>query len=306
MPLIFLKCSCGHFEVFTRHRKIPGLRKEIYVAIELMEVPVTYDGKVADEHKIDLYALGGSLQGIARVLAVSSHFVVTGEYAKQFGSQGVKVYASEPKAKCFELSAIIEFAQQQQLFSGFGGALFGGIVAFVVAKASGNREEMKLLSQRLEQAIKELGNRDQQVIDRMMSTIEKMADALRPSVRNAVEPVGRECDTLTIGKKTDPYKTTIDKATRDAIWSEGDVTLTDLRDWEVVFTELDKESKTGKVRLVGDESNTRIKADVSDPAFLMPDNKYLASYAHNQVITIKAKAMLKEGELDRFYVSDAI
>ncbi|MGU5671154.1 DUF7946 domain-containing protein [Aeromonas caviae] len=58
------------------------------MAIELMEVPVTYDGKVADEHKIDLYALGGSLQGIARVLAVSSHFVVTGEYAKQFGSQG--------------------------------------------------------------------------------------------------------------------------------------------------------------------------------------------------------------------------
>lgn len=61
MPLILLKCSCGHFEVFTRHRKIPGLRKEIYVAIELMEVPVTYDGKMADEHKIDLYALGGEL-----------------------------------------------------------------------------------------------------------------------------------------------------------------------------------------------------------------------------------------------------
>lgn len=282
------------------------LNKELEVSVEFVEVPVTYDGKMADEHKIDLFSLGVSLQGVARVLAVSSNFVVTGDYAKQFGSQGVKVYASEPRAKCFELSAIIEFAQQQQLFSGFGVALFGGIISFVVAKASGNREEMKLLSQRLEQAIKELGNRDQQVIDRMMSTIERMADALRPSVRNAVEPVGRECDTLTIGRKGDPGITVVDKATRDAIWSEGDVTLTDLREWEVVFTELDKESKTGKVRLVSDESNARIKAEVSDPAFLMPDNKYLASYAHNQAVIIKAKAMLKDGDLDRLYVSDAM
>lgn len=274
--------------------------------MEMMEVPVTYDGKAAEEHKIDLYALGGSLQGVARILAVASHFVVTGEYAKQFGTQEVKVYAREPQAKCFEVSAIIEFAKQHQIFSGFGAALFGGVVSYIVAKTSGNREEMKLLSERLEQAIQELGNRDQKVIDRMLSTIERMADGLRPSVRMAVEPIGAECDTLTIGRKSDVGKTVIDKATRDAILSDDNTSITEMRDWEVVFTELDKESQTGKVRLVGDETNTRIRAEVHDPAFLLSDNSYLNSYAHDRAITIKAKALLKDGEIDRLYVSDAV
>lgn len=274
--------------------------------MQMMEVPITYDGKAAEEHKIDLYALGGSLQGVARILAVSSHFALTGEYAKHFGTQEVKVYAREPQAKCFEVSTIIEFAKQHQIFSGFGGSLFGGVVAYIVAKASGNREEMKLLSERLEQAIRELGHRDQKTIDRMLSTIERMADGLRPSVRSAVEPIGAECDTLTIGNKADSYKTVIDKATRDAILSGDNSTITDMRDWEVVFTELDKESQTGKVRLIGDESNARIRAEVNDPAFLLANNKYLESYAHDRAVTVKAKALLKDGEIDRLYVSDAI
>lgn len=274
--------------------------------MEMMEVPITYDGKAAEEHKIDLHALGSSLQGVARILAVASHFVVTGEYAKQFGAQAVKVYAKEPQAKCFEVSTIIEFVKQNQIFSGFAGVLFTSIVSYIVAKAGGNREEMKLLSERLEQAIKELGNRDQNVIDRMMSTIEKMADALRPAVRSAVEPVGEECDTLTIGHKTDRHRTVIDKATRDAILAGDSTTITDLRDWEVVFTELDKESQTGKVRIIGDETNARVRAEVNDPAFLLSDNKYLQSYAHDAVVTVKAKALLKDGEIDKLYVSDAI
>lgn len=274
-------------------------------SFEMVEVPITYDGKAAEEHKIDLFALGGSIQGVARILAVASHFVATGEYAKQFGAQAVKVYATEPQAKCFQISALIEFAQQNQLFSGLASGMVTAIVAYAVHKASGNREEMKLLSERLEQAIKELGNRDQQVIDRMMSTIEKMADALRPSVRAAVEPVGEECDTLTIGSKLDKYKAVIDKPARDAILAGDLASITDLREWEVVFTELDKESRTGKVRIIGDDTNSRIRAEVNDPAFLLSDNKYLHSFAHESTITIKAKAMLKDGEIDRLYVSDA-
>jgi len=271
----------------------------------LADMAITYDGKQADQHRLDLHALGGSLQGVARLLAVCAHFAITGEYTKQFAAHGVRVYASPPRAKCFELSAIIEFAQQQQLFSGFGGALFGGIVAFAIARASGNREDMKLLSQRLEQAIGELGHRDQRVIDRMMATIEKMADALRPSIRAAVEPIGRECDTLTLGGKGYPHRTVIDKATRDAIWADALTTLTPLQQWELVFTELDKESRTGKARLLSDDSNARIRVEVSDPAFLLPANPYLSSYAHNEPVIVMAKATLKDGELERLYVSDA-
>ncbi|MEO4029996.1 hypothetical protein [Chromobacterium vaccinii] len=274
--------------------------------MEVVDFPVTYDGRDAEMHKIDLYALGGSIQGVARILAVSAHFAVTGgEYAKQFGTHQVKVYAQEPAAKCFELGTVIEFVKQQQILSGAIGAVITGVVSYVISKASGNREEMKLLSERLEQAIKELGNRDQKVIDRMLSTIEKMADSLRPAVRSAVEPVGVECDTLTIGRKTDPCRVVIDKATRDAILADDTSRITQLNRWEVVFTELDRESSTGKVRLVSDDSNVRIRAEVNDPTFMLPDNKYLQSYARELPVIVIAKALIKDGELDRLYVSDA-
>ncbi|MBN3003340.1 hypothetical protein JW897_06270 [Chromobacterium alkanivorans] len=276
--------------------------------MEIVCLPITYDGKSAEEHKMDLFALGGSIQGVARILAVVSHFCVTGgEYAKQFGTHSVKVYAKEAEAKCFELPVLIEFAKQSQIFSGFAGSLLGVIVTYVVTKASGNREEMKLLSERLEQAIQELGNRDQKTVDRLLSTIDRMADSLRPSVRSAVEPVGVECNTLTIGHKAEKNVVVVDKPMRDAILTaDEDAQLTGIQDWEVIFTELDKEAQAGKVRIVGDDSGSRIRADVTDPAFVLPNNRYLESLAHGIPIVVKAKAIVKNGEIDRLYVSDAV
>jgi transposase-like protein len=41
-----------------------------------------------------------------------------------------------------------------------------------------------------ETAIRQLGSRDQPTIDRLLSTIETMADKLQPAVKNAIAPIG--------------------------------------------------------------------------------------------------------------------
>lgn len=270
----------------------------------IFTIPITYDGKTAAEHKMDLFALGGSLQGVARVLAVTANFAVTFEFAKTFGAQAVKVYAQEAEEQCYSVTAVIEFVKQHQILSGLGGALLTLLLQFVIARSSNNREEMKLLSARLEQAIRELGNREQAVVDRMMTTIEKLADSLRPAVRTAVQPVGEECETLSLGKRGEPTTTVIDKATRDAILADEGTSLTELRQWRVVFTELDKVTQTGKVQLADNTSEARVKVEVSDPSFAMPDNLYVASLGKDAEVLVTAKGLLRDGELERLYVSD--
>lgn len=48
----------------------------------IWQLSIRYEGGNADVHEIDLSQLGLSLQGFARVLAVSAHYVQTGKYNK--------------------------------------------------------------------------------------------------------------------------------------------------------------------------------------------------------------------------------
>ncbi len=56
----------------------------------IAELPIRYDGKDAEQHRIELHLLGESLQGVARILGVTGHFVATGQYAKQLQALDVK------------------------------------------------------------------------------------------------------------------------------------------------------------------------------------------------------------------------
>src|ERR1700730_3504358 len=81
-------------------------------------VPIRYDGLDADHHQIELYLLGESLQGIARILGVTGHFLATGTYAKQLQALDVRVYVTEPKANCYSIQAVLDFAKQYEILSG--------------------------------------------------------------------------------------------------------------------------------------------------------------------------------------------
>ncbi|WP_282812781.1 hypothetical protein [Salmonella enterica] len=89
---------------------------------------------------------------------------------------------------------------------------------------------MKALQQVLEKAIESLGNKDAGTIDKLISVIDKMAVELRPSVRQAVSPIGNTCDQISIAtnidgclvKVNEQDKAQIDKLDDDeGSWSQG-------------------------------------------------------------------------------------
>jgi hypothetical protein len=141
-------------------------------------VQIRYDGLDAERHQIELHLLGESFQGLARVLAVTGHFVATGQYAKQFPALDVKVYVDEPKANCFSIQAVIDFAKDQQLFAGFGVAAVSGIIGWLFHRASGSRAEMKAIKDSLDKANAHLaGQNNDLVVSKLFATLERMADS---------------------------------------------------------------------------------------------------------------------------------
>lgn len=259
-------------------------------------IPIRYDGGDAARHEIELHVLGESLQGMARVLAVTGNFVATGDFTKRYQAMDVRVLVKEPKANCYTLDAIITFAQQQQLFSGFAGPIVIGLVTWIFSRASGKKEEMKMLKDALDKLLAMQSDNQ----DKLHATLEKMADSLRPAVRQAVAPVGKSCTQMTVAGKY-----VVDEATAEAIRSSGDVEVGTERSWELTISELDSENSTAKVRLIDDDSR-RIKAKITDPLASTVPNPYASALAHGTMIKVKGKAVLKDGEIDTLYISDLI
>ena len=265
-------------------------------AENLAVVPIRYDGGDADAHSIELSVLGESMQGMARVLAVTGNFVVTGEYVKQYQAMDVRVLVKEPEANCYTIVALVQSVVQHPLFVGTASAAVGSIVTWLFARASGNKEEMKALKDALDKVL-DLQGKSQ---DNLHATLEKMADALKPAIRQAVAPVGKSVGTMTVAGRY-----VIDEAAAAAIRAPGETEVGSDRSWELVITELDTENKTGKIRL-SDDDGRRIKVRITDPLADLTPSPYAMAMANVTTITVRGKPVFRDGDIDTIFISDLL
>src|SRR5690348_3794116 len=268
----------------------------------LEDIPIRYDGLNADPHQIELNSFGESLQGMARVLAVTGNLIVTGRYVKQYQAQDVRVLVREPEANCVTVHAVLQFAQQQQIFAGAGGTILGALLAWLFGRAANRRDEMKALKDSLDKAIAALASNNQQMVDALTTAVDRMADGLRPAIRQAVQPIGTTCNKMTIGGAV-----VIDEASAAAIRSDEGDEVGEERTWRIRITELDLESQSAKVWLADDaDQEHRIKARITDPAFAVSPNPYAAALVSQTDISVRAKATLRDGDIAQLYISNTL
>lgn len=263
-----------------------------------------FDGQEADEHKLELYSLGESMQGLARIASVSAHFAATQKYSRYFVTHSFRIYAEEPRANCFTISAVWEFVKQHQILSGAFGALAAILVNWVLTSNASKVEEMKLLKDSLDKVIRELGNRDQATIAGLISTVEKMAAELRNAARLAVSPIGSTANLLTVSARNGDFRQSYNLADAEAIRQPGPNELTGLETVVVRLSELDSLRGTCKVHLRGLPEDHRIAAEILDPVREVPNNAYALALASGNEIAVKAKLQLKNDEIVRLYISD--
>lgn len=262
---------------------------------------IRYEGGDAERHAIDLHQLGQSLQGMARIIAVSAHFAETRRYNKQFDTLSVKVVA-EPveEHNCYEVTAtILKIASSGELWSGLGTAVFMGVLGYVFNRKKA--EEMKHLSDALKQSI----GQQAEMQERMLLTIEKLADSLQPSVRQALTPIGQSVESINLRRREAPVeRVVLDRETKELSQVGKDHTITGAHQMSGVISELDMVSGSCKVSLESDP-DTRVPAKIVDPVVGLPNNPYAQALSQIATITFTAKAEIDaDGNVVTLYISD--
>jgi hypothetical protein len=272
------------------------------MANEIMEpIPVRYEGIDAADHEIELGLLGESLIGVSRIISVCANFVVTGEYKFHYDSQQIRVVTKEPQAKCFELLAFIKAVSQHPIFQGLAGSVVAAIVAYIVAKKSKEPSETEKRLFALESQMMESGMRDREVVMKMLSVIEKMADDLHPALKQAVAPINVTCETLQIGRH-EYHPLLINPERKRRILEEGPIEFGDEEEFHVFITEFDKENATCKVRFSRHGEEKRIPGSVADPSGKIIDDPYSLAMARAEEIKVLGKLEFQDGEIKRLHI----
>ncbi len=286
------------------------------------QMSIRYVGDDVSRHEMDMIGLGVSLQGFGRIYSAVGHFALTGRYVHQVQAMDVKALVSEPRAKCLDIPLLMQTAVQSNAFSSSAGIIISPIVDYIFAKLSRDKTAMDTSSEILKQVLdqqhienEKQAQRDERREIRQMELIKQFADKLQPSARQAVSPIGHSCKYIDLVDSQECPSLRLDQARKDAIMSNDDGELTPSRYFTIVITEIDRERSTAKVRLTDEENQSdegrdeddsfRANADITDPLLASANNPYIRSLATRAPIRVQGKALIRDGQIRRLYISDA-
>jgi hypothetical protein len=276
--------------------------------MEFDPVILRYDGLDADRHLVDLGQVAVSLQGAAQLIGSAGSAIMTGQYARRAPALSIRVYAGIPRDGCWELPAIIApvapvagimFPQIAEIGKRAATKAVTAAVNYVVAKVSGQSNDVKRTLDSLDKAVSELGQTARHGYD----ALERMAAQQRPAARNLVVPIGQSCRVIYVGNMDDGA-IAIDSSVRSAIDAPEPVEIIETSSYEIFISELDTKNRTCKFSLHDDDPEHRLIGEITDPVIQAAHNPYLEAFAAQRWIVVLGKAQIKDGEMEKLFISD--
>ena len=269
----------------------------------LESIVIRYDGLDATSHAIEIDALGDSLKGLGRIIGVAATFAITNKLVLHSDARPLRVVVGPPEPNCVTLHAALAWVDQSDFIAGTASALTASLVTYIVGRFAARKEEMKHLRALAEQALRQAGHRDDAIVTRLLDTVDKMADNLKPAVRKAVKPVGVTARTMTVrGANVGSSEVIVDKAMRDAIDADEPIEIGEEITLKVRFVEMNWDAKTCRI-VTESDTETRYSAEISDPVIQVPNNAYATAFAAQTMLEVRAKPTLRDGEVERWYIS---
>lgn len=268
--------------------------------IESNCIQIRYDGLDAENHQIDLYNFGKSIQGIAKILATLATFSLTGKYEADKRNLSCKVLIQEPKANCFSIlatiqaidpSTVISTLDKSSTLSGIAGGSVVSLLSYLFSSLSGKKvKDMELNSNAVVQL-------------KMLEVFEKMVVGLLPAARDVVQPIGVTCDTIKFNTKESSQSTILDSSDKVAIL-DNNFHVTESEFYTVIISQLDMKTHKCKVSLLED-LHRRFSAEICDPSVELPNNVYVTAMAARKSIKVKAKKKVFATKTE-FVISDVV
>ena len=249
-------------------------------------ISIRYDGLTADQHQMELGQLGESLQGFAKVFAVAANYVSTGQPYLHYDALEVTVYASPVREHhCYEVLAVIRpIVESKEFWAAVVGGtatIFAAVLTYILSKRKS--DEMKYLNEALQKSI--AGN--QATTEKLVNTIDKLADALAPSLRKALAPIDRSCTRIDLFSGPEKIQT-LDTESKAAVAAARPKIADHAETFEGLFISFDIVSGSAKVQMQG--APEAVPAKVLDPVFSEANNPYASALASQRKLSFLAKA----------------
>jgi hypothetical protein len=188
------------------------------------------------------------------------------------------------------------------IYQAISSNLVGTLVNWTLAKFGGRPKEAEMFKEIADKAIESSERTSKHAISEMRRLAESVVDAQRPAAKKLVKPVGETCETLRIGDS--PESIEVDRPMKDTISEDGNIETLDERNYVVLFSELDRRNKTGKLSIKDDpQPQRRYSSVITDPKIDEIDNIYAESLSAEKWITVRGKMQIKDNEPYRIYIS---
>ena len=267
------------------------------------EIIFRFDGLEAKQHRIELYSLGESLQGLSRIFAASANFSNTYKVTHRRTPDDIIIYAKETKANCFTVTAVLDFIQQQQILSGSINAMISLISGYIFLKnANRDKEEINARLIEIEKVIRKSGVADDTVLANIIGKIKKMPASYRAAAQRAVAPLGQSASELKIATADGTYEMNININDAIQIRRMADEIITESRKLDIYISELDKQRKTAKIYITGEDPNTRFSTHIYDQRILAKRNPYKSAFESDERLVVQGRLLIKSGRIKKVFI----
>jgi hypothetical protein len=284
-----------------------------------------YEGGDADRHIVEADTFGLSIVGGARYYTAVAHycffgFVPYGHYKRSFACYARSARPASVEQWLFIAPIIAgEFALHQAMYRAGISYIFRKVCDGVL-KLWTTPKEIQAVVERLAAALEEQArvNADVQtqlamglvrsndnlasLHAKLIETLPALAAATRSHGVRLVAPVGRTCKEIVQFADT-PSESRITEADAEVIRGGGDMEVDSVADYQVNrIREINL--KTGHC-IVEVEGIGEVRGKITDPSLEQPSNVYTSALDKHVGCSVQAKAVRKDGEIHRLFISDA-
>jgi hypothetical protein len=276
-------------------------------------IPIRYQGLYADAHLVDAQQFGTSVIGASRLANSACHFLFFEKATADPRLFQIRFFVgpSRENGLLQEIVAVLVNGQLP-LFAGVLPTLAKQFVEQIVEaiinvalkkKPSENLaiEKFHDLASQYAEFAKDVHHGHMRDKAWLQSQFEELARLNRAPLRELPEPVGKSVRQMLIGSSATPL--VIDEASAAVLRSKEEMSVTEAQEFDAQFDGVFKTNGECRLR-IGHDSRI-VKGKIVDPALAIPHNVYTTALDNGTPVRVTAKATLRNGEIDRLFISDA-
>lgn len=286
------------------------------------QVGLKYEGRDTDRHLIDSIQYARSLEGSSRLYRVIAHYCIHGEVLKPRQTTELQCFSAPAQEGSYDTLLVIltALSSEYPIFSD----VYKQALDWLIAKVSSflkdslsGQGNMKALIETIQQQAKSSSELNTLLAngliksndnlaslhDRLIETLPRLIETAKPHLRETLTPIGKSCSQIVQFPDTD-HPVVVTEAEAVAIRSDEDMIVGKPDNYRVNrLHSLNLDSGSCRIELEGVPG--LVSAKIDDISLKQPGNPYSMALNSHSGLNVRARPVLKDGEIYRLFITES-